>query len=157
MPPAQIPLHSQPPSSGSTQPAPGHSLPQFHGAHILVVDDDQDARELLEYLLTASGASAETASSADEAMKTLVAGQFELLIADIGMPERDGYSLLADVRTHRDARIRDIGVIASTAFAAGAEREKALAAGFDEFVPKPIDPDRLMKAVASLLSRKASG
>jgi CheY-like chemotaxis protein len=96
------------------------------------------------------------AASADEALVRIAEG-CDLVVADIGMPIRDGYSLLADIRTHADPEIRDLPVVAATAYTADTEREKALSAGFDDFVTKPIDPDRLTHVVSDLLARKARG
>jgi signal transduction histidine kinase/ActR/RegA family two-component response regulator len=151
----RLPLHVNPPDTNPELAGSEHELPHLD-ARIVVVDDDQDARELLEYLLTASGATVEIASSADEALERIVGG-CDLVIADIGMPVRDGYSLLADIRTHLDSNIRALPVIAATAYTADTERQKALSAGFDDFVTKPIDPDRLTSVVSHLLARKAGG
>lgn len=151
----RLPLTVRPPLEASTHEGTAdHELPRLDDARIVVVDDDQDARELLEYLLRASGASVEIAGSANEALGRIEQG-CDLVVADIGMPIRDGYSLLADIRTHADSHIRDLPVIAATAYTADAERQKALSAGFDDFVTKPIDPDRLTHVVFTLLARKA--
>ena len=150
----RLPRHVTPsPETSPHSDDAEHELPHLD-ARIVVVDDDQDARELLEYLLSASGAHVETAGSADEALERIGEG-CDLVIADIGMPIRDGYSLLADIRSHADPDIRDLPVVAATAYTAEAERRKALSAGFDDFVTKPIDPDRLTHVVSTLLARKA--
>jgi CheY-like chemotaxis protein len=114
---------------------------------ILVVDDDEDARELLRRLLVEHGCQVACASSAEEALEALDARACDIMCTDIGMPGTDGYELLQRVRTSAHARM---SVIAVTAFARPEDRERTRAAGFDGYVTKPIDPSHLLQTIARL-------
>jgi PAS domain S-box-containing protein len=135
--------------------APGASASQtlramdFSGVVALVVEDDDDARELTRRILTDVGATVIEASNADAAMARVVSGNPNILISDIGMAREDGYQLLR--------RLRESGygpevlpAIALTAFARGEDRSAALAAGFQDHMVKPLDPQTLVLRVASL-------
>ena len=119
-------------------------------ARILVVDDDQDARDLLTHVLSGFGALVETASSASEAVRALSRGRYDMLLSDIGMPDRDGYALIAAVRHHPQAHVRELPTVAVTGFAGDGPRADALAAGYDLYVTKPIDPTRFAPLVSQL-------
>ena len=123
------------------------------GARVLVVDDDADARETLALMLARSGASVTTAASADEAFDQLRAGTFDVLLSDLAMPSRDGYSLIEQVRRANDDALRRTPAIAVSAHAREDERAKAIAAGFHLHVAKPVGPHELIGAVGALLSR----
>jgi len=123
------------------------------GCHALVVDDDVDARELITMILTTAGATVRSASSAAEALQHLDAAWPDVLLADIGMPAADGHGLVREVRM-REAKVgRHVPAVAVTAYATDLDRERALAAGFDRHVPKPIDAGVLIEAVLSLWNR----
>ncbi len=126
------------------------------GLRVLVVDDDADARQLLERILTACGAEVSAASSADDAIVSLDAFDPHLLVSDIGMPLRDGYDLIHHVR-NRGKSARDLPAVALTAFARAEDRQRALLAGFQMHVRKPVNPSELMAAVASLAGRTGLG
>jgi signal transduction histidine kinase len=123
------------------------------GARVLVVDDDADTRETLALMLARSGAAVTTASSADEAFDQLRAGTFDVLLSDLAMPSRDGYSLIEQVRQATDDRLRRTPAIAVSAHAREEERSRAIAAGFHLHVAKPVGPHELIGAVGALLSR----
>ena len=123
------------------------------GARVLVVDDDADTRETLALMLARSGASVTTAASADEAFDQLSAGTFDVLLSDLAMPSRDGYSLIEQVRRAHDDTLRRTPAIAVSAHAREEERAKAIAAGFHLHVAKPVGPHELIGAVSALLSR----
>jgi CheY-like chemotaxis protein len=116
------------------------------GLSVLVVDDEADARELLRRLLAERGCDVATASSAEEALTLLAAGPRDVLLTDIGMPGTDGYELLRRVRGADDAQ----KAIAVTAFARPEDRDRALAAGFDGHLAKPVNPVRLLQMLAEL-------
>jgi CheY-like chemotaxis protein len=119
------------------------------GLHVLVVDDDRDARELLTLALESQGAVVQTASSSAEAMETIAREKVHVLLADIGMPDADGYTLIRRVRElERGQRRRRLPAIAVTSYATRSDREQALAAGFDLHVAKPVDPSVLVRAIA---------
>ena len=129
---------------------PGRDLA---GARILVVDDEADARELLRYVLENRGADVETAVSAGEALHLLGEGTFHVLIADIGIPELDGYALIRLVRQLPAAHHRGIPAIAVTAYASARERDQALDAGYDWHLGKPVEPEHLVATVSAAKDR----
>jgi PAS domain S-box-containing protein len=136
---------SSEPGAAAAEP----STRSIGGLKLLVVDDDRDARELLAVTLESRGAQVRTVSSAAEALELIARDRFHVLIADIGMPEGDGYSLLHRLRDlERSRRQRRLPAIAVTAYATASDREQALAAGFDLHLAKPVDPTTLVLAVA---------
>jgi PAS domain S-box-containing protein len=121
------------------------------GLHVLVVDDEEDARDLARLAFEQAGARVSMAASAREALATMDRGRVDVLVSDIGMPGTNGYVLLESVRARgADAQVP---AIALTAYARLEDRERALKAGFQLHVPKPIDPLRLVRAVALVVHR----
>jgi CheY-like chemotaxis protein len=128
------------------------SSPSLEGLRILVVDDEADARELMTIILEERQAQVTTVASAAEAYATLEWFKPDLLISDIGMPGEDGYSLIRNVRL-KEAREK-LGwkpAIALTAHARVEDRLRALSAGFQAHVAKPVEPAELVAVIASLL------
>ena len=123
------------------------------GLRILVVDDDSDTRELIAHLLGDRGVDVHIASSAAEALPLLERLLPDLLLSDIGMPERDGYELIADVRRLAASKGGRVPAIALTAFARSEDRTRAMMAGYQVHVSKPIEPDELLATVAGLAGR----
>jgi CheY-like chemotaxis protein len=120
----------------------------------LVVDDNPDARDLLRLLLESRGATVRTASSAAEALEAIHEKPPSVLLADVGMPEEDGYALIRKLRTReREQHAARLPAIAVTAFATAADREKVLAAGYDAHATKPVDPDALSQLIAEVTRR----
>src|SRR5262249_26751494 len=115
---------------------------------VLVVDDEQDALGLLRQALENAGAAVRTASSAADALKEWDARTPDVLVTDLGLPQMDGYELLRQVRTRPNRRAR-ISAIAVPAYARLDDRVRTLAAGFQDHIPKPIDPDAFVAAVAA--------
>jgi signal transduction histidine kinase/CheY-like chemotaxis protein len=136
----------------ATTPSPVvANLPEDLGDVVaLVVDDDADARELLEFMLQRSGMTVRLASSAAEALAMLRDFEPHVIVSDIGMPDGDGYSLIRDIRTHPQAGKRNIPAIALTAFARTEDRTRALVEGFNVHMAKPVEPLELIAAVARL-------
>ena len=130
--------------------APSRTALALHGLRVLVVDDEADARELVEAVLTRYGASVKVAASAHEAFREVRYWRPDVLVADIGMPVEDGYSLLRRIRALSSAEGGSIPAAALTAYAQLGDRERALAAGFQEHVSKPVPPDQLALVVARL-------
>ena len=122
------------------------------GLTILVVDDEPDARTMLERVLGECGAHAITAGSAAEALRVFAQGAPDLLISDIGMPDTDGYELMRSIRAMGLPQ-RAVKAMALTAFVRPEDRERAAAAGFDGHLPKPVEPSDLVAKVAALAGR----
>ena len=129
------------------------SLPELDGVRVLVVDDEADSRELVGRLLRACEATATLAGSVDEAMTVLGEGRFDLIISDIGMPGRDGYDLIRNLRSMPEKHGGKTPAVALTAYARSEDRVKAMVAGFDMHVAKPVDPGELRAVVARLAGR----
>jgi CheY-like chemotaxis protein len=120
---------------------------------ILVVDDEQDMRELISFLLEDAGAEVLTVAVPQEALTALTNFQPDVLLSDIGMPGMDGYMLLRQVRALPPERGGLIPAIALTAYAGEFNQQQALQAGFHRHLAKPIEPDKLIKTIAALLSK----
>jgi CheY-like chemotaxis protein len=118
----------------------------------LVVDDDNDARELVASILQGYGCRITLAHSAQDAMTKLTAEVPDLLLSDIGMPGEDGYDLIRKVRSLPREKGGDIPAAAITAFARPEDRRRMLNAGYSIHLPKPVEPAELV-AVVSTLSR----
>jgi signal transduction histidine kinase/CheY-like chemotaxis protein len=123
---------------------------RLDGIRVLVVDDEADARDLFASILRAAGAAVTTAGSAAEARGCLAADHPQVLLSDIEMPGEDGYELVGQARSARPSRT--LIAIAITAYARDVDRRRALDAGFDWHLSKPIEPDDLVGVVASLLA-----
>lgn len=129
----------------------GRTLPtrRLDGLRILVVDDDQDARELLATVLEQRRAVVSTASNVADALDLLAREEVDVVVSDIAMPEEDGYMLIAKLRRLEGARGR-VPAIAVTAHAAPSDRARAMEAGFDRYHAKPVDLDGLVDAIVEL-------
>jgi PAS domain S-box-containing protein len=130
--------------------------PRLDGLHVLVVDDERDARELLTTILTQSGAKVTAASGAADALSKLQCIEPDVLVSDIEMPSEDGYSLIRKVRVFEESRGRKIHAIALTAHARSADRLRALTEGYQMHIPKPAEPAELVLAIANLTHRRGS-
>jgi PAS domain S-box-containing protein/prepilin-type processing-associated H-X9-DG protein len=124
------------------------------GLRVLAVDDEPDARAVLRRLLEANGAVVRTAGSAAEAMGLLAAEVPDVLVSDIGMPGEDGYALVARLRRRPPDAGGTVPAIALTAYARAADRARALSAGFDAHLVKPVDPADLVLAVAAAVAAR---
>ncbi|HEX8709914.1 MAG TPA: PAS domain S-box protein [Pyrinomonadaceae bacterium] len=127
--------------------------PPLTDLHILLVDDERDTLELLRRVLENCGARVTTASSAAEALQRMKEAKPEVLISDIGMPEQDGYALIRKVRGLQDDEGGSIPAIALTAYAREVDRRKAIRAGFQMHLTKPVEPSELTEVVARLAGR----
>ncbi|MBD2069997.1 PAS domain S-box protein [Leptolyngbya sp. FACHB-671] len=117
---------------------------------VLLVDDDTDTRELVEFLLEQAGAKVTAVTTAGEALSILKRSPPDVLLSDIGMPDMDGYMLMRQVRTLPPEQGGQVKAIALTAYAGDFNQQQALAAGFQQHMSKPIDPEMLVKAIAAL-------
>ncbi len=125
---------------------------ELEGVNILLVDDEPDTREVMPAVLERFGARVAVAASAAEAMTLLQRSGADVLVADIGMPEEDGYSLIGRVRA-LPGSVRDLPAIALTAYAGEADRRRAMEAGFHLHLAKPVEPADLVSAVAALTQK----
>jgi CheY-like chemotaxis protein len=123
------------------------------GVRVLVVDDDPDACDLIATVLAATGAEARAVHSAKAALDALEGFDPHLLLSDIGMPVEDGYTLILQVRERESASGAHLPAVALTAFASHADRERALASGFDAYLAKPVSPEDLTVTVADLVGK----
>jgi CheY-like chemotaxis protein len=137
------------PASGLSPDA----LPVLSGVRVLVVDDDGDARELLRTVLEASAAVVMAAGSAAEALESLERGRPDVLVSDIAMPGDDGYALIRKVRALPPEYGGRVPAVAVTAHARTEDRTRAILAGFQLHVSKPVEPAELVAVVASLVGR----
>ncbi|HXR98853.1 MAG TPA: PAS domain S-box protein [Terriglobales bacterium] len=124
---------------------------RLDGLTILVVDDEPDARRLVERVLSDAGATVTTAAAVQEVLPALARNRPQLLISDIGMPDEDGYDLIRQVRARVDAR--ELPAIALTAFVGKNEVRKVLLSGYQMHISKPVEPGDLLAASASLTGR----
>jgi CheY-like chemotaxis protein/anti-sigma regulatory factor (Ser/Thr protein kinase) len=123
------------------------------GARLLVVDDEPDARELLALILEQYGAKVMSVHSTEAAMELLSCTPVDVMICDIGMPHEDGYTFIQRLRTLGHSA-GSVPAIALTAYARLEDRHRALAAGFQLHVTKPIDPTELVASIVRLLKNK---
>ncbi|HVR52311.1 MAG TPA: GAF domain-containing protein [Pseudorhodoferax sp.] len=126
---------------------------ELAGLRVLVVDDEADARDLLERMLVDAGALVQVADGAEAAVQAVVQGRPQVLVSDIGMPGMDGYELLRRVRALGADQGGDLPAIALTAFARAEDRVRALRAGFRAHVGKPVEPAELVATIASAVGR----
>ncbi|WP_332983414.1 PAS domain S-box protein [Microcoleus sp. A003_D6] len=120
------------------------------GLKVLVVDDEPDNREFLTVALEHFGATATEAASAEEAIGILQQSPPDILVSDVGMPVEDGYSLIRKVRSSESDKIRRLPAVALTAYASEQDRARAIAAGYNEHLTKPIDPALFAAVLAKL-------
>jgi CheY-like chemotaxis protein len=122
------------------------------GFKVLVVDDEPDARELIRCVLEDSKAQVITAGSAREALEILMREQPDVLVSDIGMPQEDGYKFIHKVRKLPFESGGKIPAVALTAYARAEDRKRALMAGYQMHISKPVEPSELIAVVSSLVS-----
>jgi PAS domain S-box-containing protein len=133
-------------SAGNHRPITGVRL---DGLTVMVVEDDGDTRELVNRLLTESGARVQAVGTAAAALEQFLAERPDILVSDIGLPGEDGYSLIERIRALDPTQGAGVPAIALTAFARSEDRTRALQAGFQAHVVKPVEPAELVATVAS--------
>jgi CheY-like chemotaxis protein/anti-sigma regulatory factor (Ser/Thr protein kinase) len=129
-------------------------LPMLTNMTALVVDDEADARYLIQRLIEERGGRAVTAPDAETALKVLKSQPLDILVSDIGMPGVDGYQLIQQIRSLEAPHLRNIPAIALTAYARAEDRQRALLAGYQMHLAKPVDPTELIAGMATLLNRQ---
>ncbi len=133
--------------------AAGVSRP-LHGRKVLVVEDHDDARDLVACVLDAAGAEVTTAASTREALERIAGTPPDLLLADLGLPDEDGYTLLRRIRAIPTLHAGALPAVALTAYARASDRERALAAGFLDYLVKPVDPRELVKVIVAVIEAR---
>jgi signal transduction histidine kinase/CheY-like chemotaxis protein len=126
------------------------SLPSLDEVKILLVDDDPDTLQILSVMLAESQAVVQTATSVAEALEILEWYQPNVLVSDLAMPGEDGYSLIAKIRARESKTGMRTPAVALTSYVRVEDRARALSAGFNLFVPKPVQPEELITAIANL-------
>ena len=131
--------------------------PDLSGFHVLVIDDEADARALIQHILTKCNATVTTASSAAEGREAIKQHHPDMILSDIGMKDEDGYEFLAKLRQLSDADGGNTPAVALTAFARSEDRRRSLLAGFQMHLPKPIESAELLAVAVNLraASRRA--
>ncbi|VXB70165.1 MHYT domain-containing protein [Massilia sp. 9I] len=140
-----------PPSSEHAESSSG----SLAGLTVLVVDDEPDSLELLQQVLSETGARIVTAMSAGDGLRMLERHRPDLLISDIGMPLMDGFELIRRVRAMPERALARVPAIALTAFSRREDQQRALEAGFDEYMAKPLRPAVLVQTVVAMAARSA--
>jgi len=119
----------------------------------LVVDDEQDARDMLALMLETRGATVRTVGSARDALEMMAGQRPDVLLADLGMAGEDGYSLISRWRrTEEEKRLSPIAAIAVTAYASATDRERALNAGYHRHIAKPVDAATLVDTISDVIA-----
>jgi PAS domain S-box-containing protein len=128
--------------------------PPLVGLRVLLVDDDEDAMEMLAAFLARSGAETKSATSAAAALKELGVRAFDVIVSDIAMPVVDGYELMRRVRALGEGHGGQTPAVALTAYAGDSDRAHALRAGYQRHLAKPVDPSDLLEVIADLAGKQ---
>ncbi len=150
----QIPLASES-TQMLTPKQPTSSAIDLTGLQILVVDDEPDSRDFVAFVLEQAGAIVTCLSSGIEAVQKVERFAFDLIVSDIGMPEMDGYMLMRQIRSM--GQNSQIPAIALTAYAGEVDQQQALKAGFQQHLSKPVQPEELVKTIATMIKRQGNG
>ncbi|HET9489881.1 MAG TPA: ATP-binding protein [Methylomirabilota bacterium] len=152
----RLPLAADPapPREAASPPIalPPEAPALLHGIDVLVVDDDADGRELLSTTLVRAGAWVRAVSSAGEALAEMDIRVPEVLVSDLAMPGKDGYALIRQVRSRSSERQRRLPAVAVSAHAREEDRRRALEAGYDVHIAKPIDPAEFAGLIGRLVN-----
>jgi CheY-like chemotaxis protein len=128
----------------------------LEGFQLLVVDDNEDTRNVLATMLEAHGATITTAASVADARAALAHRLPDVLITDLAMPVEDGFGLLEYCRHHTDPKLRTLPILALTAYGGQQSHDRVIAAGFDAYLAKPVEPVEVGRVVRDLATRKSS-
>ncbi len=138
-------------------PRAPREVPDITGLRVLVVEDEPDARDLLEHTLRTAGAEVLAVESAAEALDALRERPPDVLVSDIGLPNEDGYALITKARNRPAGQGGNVPALAVSAYAREEDRMRALAAGFQTHVSKPFEPAEIVAVVGGLAGRHPSG
>jgi signal transduction histidine kinase/ActR/RegA family two-component response regulator len=156
----RLPLAPPPAPDAGDDPGDGRAAVSvgsgaLRGVRVLVLDDEADTREFVRALLEGEGATVIATASSGEALAVLERVRPDVVVADIAMPGEDGYQFLSRLRRRSKAAGGRVPVLALTAYAGDGDRRRALEAGFEEHVAKPVDPEVLVAALVRLTGRRA--
>jgi CheY-like chemotaxis protein len=157
LPLAQAAFEPVPPKASGVGMPVNEPKQALRGVRVLVVDDDEDTREVFRAMLTSHGAETVTAKSAAEAFLALREWRPDVLLSDIGMPDEDGYALIRKVRSLRPDEGGKTPAVALTGYASEEESARAWRAGFQAHEAKPVDADKLIATVAQLTGAGGKG
>jgi PAS domain S-box-containing protein len=135
---------------------PEEEAAALRGLRVLLVDDDAEGRSFALRLLEQYGAVVTESDSADEALRALAIANFGLMISDLGMPGKDGHTLMREVRASPQPALKFLHAVALTAFARREDEHAALEAGFDAYIAKPAEPARIVRTCLRVLAGQAS-
>lgn len=145
-------------SSGNAGAQTVDGLDSLAGIRVLLVEDDDDSRDLLSLVLSRCGAEVSSVSSSNEALNSFKQRSPDVVISDIGMAEEDGYALIRKIRTIEGERLDGESLtptIALTGYATNADRDRALSAGYQLHVAKPVEPEDLVAAILTLIQPRS--
>jgi len=145
----------RPHPQSKSQDVPPLSTVSLESVTVLVIDDESDARDLLKRLLESAGAAVYLAGSAEDGMAQLLIKPVDVLICDIGMPDGDGFSLMRRIRGLNDTHKSAVAAVALTAYARMEDRTEAIRSGFQNHLPKPVEPAELLAVVRSLANPRS--
>jgi len=151
----QLPMMAVPSTTNFNDQISTSSL-NLNGIEVLLVDDDTDTREFVAFVLEQAGAKVVATSCATEALTALTQSQPDVLVSDIGMPEIDGYMLIRQIRALSAEQGGKIPAIALTAYAGEINQQQALAAGFEQHLSKPVEPEKLISTIVNLVRKTSS-
>jgi hypothetical protein len=151
---AEVTAYRDADADGVQTPSEGAGNNALAGVTVLLVDDDGDTREMVAAVLTGRGATVRSCASAAEGIEAWEGLKPDVIVSDIGMPNEDGFSFIRRLRTMNGSEEPLAPAIALTAYASGEDRNRTLEAGFQIHVAKPLEPDQLVTAIASLVGRE---
>jgi CheY-like chemotaxis protein len=140
---------SEAPAAAGSTPREAFDQVSLRGLTILVLEDEPDTRDFLRRLLEAHGASVVQAGSAEQALMLFASARPDILVSDIGLPDVDGFDLIQRIRQQHASDGGSVPAIALTAYARGEDRTRALRAGYQAHVAKPVEPGELVATIAS--------
>jgi CheY-like chemotaxis protein len=146
-------INSQSLNSQSSDVPEQPRLPSLLGVRVLVVDDEVDTRDFITTVLQQCEAEVTAVASVTEALQVILHWKPDVLVSDIAMPDEDGYSLIRQVRSQPPEQGGTIPAAALTAYTRAEDRTRAIQAGYQLHLPKPIEPAELATVVASLVAR----
>jgi two-component system CheB/CheR fusion protein len=132
---------------------PPAAPPLLDGLRVLVVDDEARIREMLREMLGCCGAAVTAVASVSEALRMMPEVRPDVLLSDLSMPERDGYALIRAVRALAPERGGRVPAVAVSGDTDGGTRQRAQTAGFDQYLAKPVDLQRLVATIGEMTTK----